>query len=153
MLRIHVDPGPNDVQHPDDDDNGRSGQPHPSDLEAAGAAVADLGEGIDTDPFGEGNLVCVNGDTVRVYAFETAAERTAFTDTISPDGFGVGGGQYEWVAAPGVWARGNVMVFTLGASGETQAAIEAVMGSRIAGSDTSPEIRDDRIAEDLRCTV
>jgi len=118
-----------------------------------GVGAVDLGESAPGDPFGvAAQLVCVNGHVVRFHEYESVAEREAVSGTISPDGWSAVDGPYEWVAAPSFWVRDNAMVFTLGADQATRDALTAVLGPRVAGSDT-PAPRDERAAERLSCEI
>lgn len=125
------------------------GEPHPGappvDANPAVADVADLIARMgDTDIVDEGEadpdlfglaprLVTVNGEEVRIYAYESVELLKREAGTISPDAGMLGGRPVRWMAAPHFYARDVFLVLYVGVDEEVLRILEAVLGTPIAG--------------------
>jgi len=68
-----------------------------------------------------------------IYEFpdtETADQAAA---VVSPDGYGVAGGQYEWIDTPRFWHSGRVIVLYLGDDLDFVGELTSILGSSFAG--------------------
>ncbi|MCA1735756.1 MAG: hypothetical protein LC739_06510 [Actinobacteria bacterium] len=84
-------------------------------LRSAGAEV-DQAESFTTEPLGgQGLLLCVEREEVRVYLFGSGADAEQAAARIDPDDpSNLGNAIVEWVGQPRFWQRGPMLVLYLG---------------------------------------
>jgi hypothetical protein len=114
-----------------------------TDLEAAGATVSELGA-FNTDPLGgRGVHLCVDGQQVSVFEFDTEAKRAATAARIDPtDPSNLGTAIIEWAGNPKFWQRDRILVLYLGSDPAVEAGITTVLGPPFArgeGRDPGPD--------------
>ena len=80
-------------------------------------------ESFDTDPIGgEGRLLCIGGEVVRMYVFASAEDRAAAAALVdAADPSNVGRAIVEWVGQPRMWEIGPAVVMY---SGDDQGLVE-----------------------------
>ncbi len=73
-------------------------------------------DGFSTDPLpGEGRILCVDGDEIHLYLFESEAERAEAASLIDPgDPSRVGNALVAWSGNPVFWEVGTALVLYLG---------------------------------------
>ena len=82
---------------------------------------------------GQGVLLCVGSEEVRVYAFSSAQERAnAATSIDATDPSHIGTSIVEWSGNPRFWQRDRILVLYLGADAATEAALSSVLGPPFA---------------------
>jgi hypothetical protein len=82
---------------------------------------------------GQGVLLCVGHEEVRVYAFATEQARLAAAGSIDPtDPSHVGTSIVEWTGNPRFWQRDRILVLYLGTDASTDALLTSVMGPPFA---------------------
>lgn len=103
------------------------------DLSAAGASVNDGGT-FSPDPLsGQGVLLCVGGEPVRVYVFGSPAERSQVASRIKPsDPSNIGTSIVEWMGTPRFWQRDRVLVLYLGQNPATETLLSSLLGEPFA---------------------
>lgn len=111
-------------------------------LRTAGATVSEMGR-FNTDPLGgRGTRLCVSGQQIQVYVYETSEERAAVARTIDPtDRSHVGMAIIEWRGDPTFWEADRLLVLYLGREQDTKNALTAVLGPPFAsgrGRDPGP---------------
>lgn len=113
-----------------------------AELLAAGATVADQGAFNSVPLGGRGVRLCVAGQQVSVYLYETDEQRAAVTATIDPqDPSNVGRAIIEWAGNPRLWLRDRIIVLYLGGDPAVEAGITSVLGPPFArgqGRDPGP---------------
>jgi hypothetical protein len=104
-----------------------------AELTAAGVD-ADPVETFSTEPVGgQGHLICVGGEEVRVYLFasdDLVAASAARIDPDDPSNFG--DAIIEWAGNPRFWQRGPMLVLYLGEDQAIEARITGVLGPPFA---------------------
>jgi hypothetical protein len=108
---------------------------------AAGGAEADQLETFATNPLGgEGHLICVGAEEVRVYLFVSAEEATAAAERIDPDDpSNLGDAIVAWAGNPRFWHRGSILVLYLADDRDTENLLTEVLGPPFArGSGRDP---------------
>jgi hypothetical protein len=102
-------------------------------LTTAGVSVRQA-DRFDAAPLpGQGVLLCVGREEVRVYVFETEEARVAAARTIDPnDPSHVGTSIVEWVGNPRFWQRDRILVLYVGTDAPTEALLTTVMGAPFA---------------------
>lgn len=105
-----------------------------ADLTRAGASVTELGP-FNTDPLGgRGARLCVEGQELRAYVFDSDAEASAIATTIDPtDPSKIGRGLIvEWAGNPKFWQRGPLVLLYLGSNAAVEGGIATVVGPPFA---------------------
>lgn len=104
-----------------------------AELTAAGVDAAPA-ETFSTEPVGgQGHLICVGEEEVRVYLFATEEEGAAVAARIDPDDpSNFGNAIVEWAGNPRFWQRGPMLVLYLGEDRATEALITGVLGPPFA---------------------
>lgn len=94
----------------------------------------DQAETFSTDPVGgQGHLLCVGDQEVRVYLFASDEEASAAAVRIDPnDPSNMGNVIIEWAGNPRFWQRGPMLVLYLGEEQATEDLITAVLGQPFA---------------------
>ncbi len=102
-------------------------------LQAADATVR-IEETFDPEPLGgRGVLLCVAGQQVRVYVYETAEERAAVAARQDPrDPSNVGTAMVEWAGSPRFWQRDRLIVLYLGSDPAVEAGLTSLLGEPFA---------------------
>lgn len=102
-------------------------------LRAAGAEVRTTGD-FTTEPLGgKGVRLCVAGQEVSVYVYETAAERAAVAARIDPnDPSKLGTSIVEWVGNPRFWEMDRLIVLYLGSDPVVESGITSILGPPFA---------------------
>lgn len=116
-----------------------------ADLSGAGASVKNSGR-FSPDPLsGQGVLLCVGGESVRVYVFGSAAELSQVASRIKPsDPSNIGTSIVEWMGTPRFWQRDRVLVLYLGQNPTTETLLRSALGEPFArGAAGRPPLRDD----------
>lgn len=104
-----------------------------AELLAAGATVADQGAFNSVPLGGRGVRLCVAGQQVSVYLYETDEQQAAVTATIDPqDPSHVGRAIIEWAGNPRFWQRDRIIVLYLGGDPAVEAGIASVLGQPFA---------------------
>lgn len=100
-----------------------------AELTAGGVEVEQV-ETFNTEPVGgQGQLLCVGDQEVRVYLFVREEEAAAAAARIDPnDPSNMGNAIIEWVGNPRFWQRGPMLVLYLGEDRATEALITRVLG-------------------------
>ncbi len=108
-------------------------------LRAAGATVTELGT-FDPDPLGgRGVRLCVSGQLINVYTFDTEQDRQAEADRIDPDDPGnLGTVMVSWAGKPRFWQRDRILVLYLGEDPAVEAGISGVLGQPFARGEGRP---------------
>jgi hypothetical protein len=111
-------------------------------LQAAGASVTELGA-FSPDPLpGRGARLCVSGQQVSVYVYETPEEREDVASRIDPtDPSNVGTAIIEWAGKPTFWQQDRFIVLYLGSDPTVTAGLTSVLGEPFAvgqGRDPGP---------------
>lgn len=117
-----------------------------AELQDSGAMVEELGS-FNPDPLpGAGQMLCVNGQTVRIYLYETEEESRAVAARIdSNDPSNVGNAIVEWRGNPRFWHRGSLLVLYLGDDPSTEDLLTSIIGPLFAtgmGRDPGPGAAD-----------
>jgi hypothetical protein len=115
-----------------------------ADLERAGAVVKP-GSQFAGDPMpASGVLVCISGEPVRVYVFDSAQQRLQVSSTIDRnDPSKVGTAIVEWMGTPRFWQRDRILVLYLGSKADTENLLTSVLGPPFArGPGRPPMIPD-----------
>ncbi len=82
---------------------------------------------------GQGVLLCVGHEEVRVYVFPTEQARAAAASSIDPkDPWHVGTSIVEWMGNPRFWQRDRILVLYIGTDAPTEAVLTSVMGPPFA---------------------
>ncbi len=104
-----------------------------SSLAAASAPVRQA-DAFDPTPLsGEGVLLCVGREEVRVYVFPTEEARLASAAGIDPqDPSHIGTSIVEWTGNPRFWQRDRILVLYVGTDVPTEALLTSVMGPPFA---------------------
>jgi len=104
-----------------------------AELNVAGVDAAPV-ETFSTEPVGgQGHLICVGGEEVRVYLFATDELGAAAAARINPDDpSDFGNAIIEWAGNPRFWQRGPMLVLYLGEDQATEALITGVLGPPFA---------------------
>ena len=102
-------------------------------LAAASASVRQA-DRFDAAPLpGQGVLLCVGREEVRVYVFTTEQARLAAAASIDPiDPSHIGTSIVEWTGNPRFWQRDRILVLYLGTDAPTEALLTSVMGPPFA---------------------
>lgn len=104
-----------------------------AELDAAGATADQVGK-FSSDPLGgQGLLICVGAEEVRVYLFgsdDDAADAAARIDPDDPSDLGTA--IVEWAGNPRFWHRGPILVLYLGEDEATENLLTAVLGTPFA---------------------
>lgn len=113
-----------------------------ADLQASEAIVRELG-GFNSDPLGgRGLSLCIDGQRVRVYVYQTERQREAASSRIDPaDPTHIGTAIIEWAGSPKFWQRERLMVLYLGTAPAVEASLTSVLGQPFArgqGRDPGP---------------
>lgn len=111
-------------------------------LQAAGAEVRTTGD-FSTEPLGgKGIGLCVAGQEVSVYRYETAEERAAVASRIDPkDPSKFGTSIVEWAGNPKFWQADRLIVLYLGSDPAVESGITVILGQPFArgqGRDPGP---------------
>lgn len=106
-----------------------------ADLEAARATVVELGT-FKGRPFAGSDVrICVGGQQVDVYIYDSAASRVADAGLIDPDDPShIGLAIVEWQGRPRFWQRDRIIVFYQGSEEATERVLTAVLGAPFAQS-------------------
>lgn len=114
-------------------------------LRAGGTTIDERGT-FAPDPLpGRGVLLCLGTEPVRVYEFNSTAERAAVASRIQPDDPSrIGTAIVEWSGRPRFWQRDRILVLYLGESAPTEALLNAALGPPFAkGTGRAPlQVRD-----------
>jgi len=112
-----------------------------ADLERAGAVVKAASQ-FAGDPFpAAGFLICVSGEPVRVYVFNSVQQRLEATSRIDRnDPSKVGTAIVEWMGTPRFWQRDRILVLYLGAKPATEYLLTSVLGPPFATGQGRPPI-------------
>ncbi len=104
-----------------------------AELSAAGVEAEQV-ETFSTEPVGgQGHLLCVDDQEVRVYLFANDEEAAAAAARIDPDDpSNLGDAIVEWAGNPRFWQRGPMLVLYLGEDQATAALITGVLGQPFA---------------------
>lgn len=104
-----------------------------ADLEAAGTPVTRLGP-FNPEPLAdEGVRLCVDGQAVSVYVYQTSDARAAVAANIArTDPSNVGTAIIEWRGDPTFWQRDRLIVLYLGRDPATETTLSSVMGGPFA---------------------
>ncbi len=102
-------------------------------LRAAGATVTELGP-FSPDPLpGRGSRLCVSGQQVSAYVYETPQEREEVASRIDPtDPSNVGTAIVEWAGKPTFWQQDRFIVLYLGSEPMVTAGLTSVLGAPFA---------------------
>jgi hypothetical protein len=102
-------------------------------VRAAIAAPNDL-ELVPTDPLpGEGRILCVDGQELRLYLFDTEEERAEAAELIDPaDPSRVGGAIVAWSGNPVFWEVANALVLYSGSDVELLDELTSGLGEPYA---------------------
>ena len=94
----------------------------------------DQAETFSTEPVGgQGQLLCVGDQEVRVYLFASDDEASAAAARIDPkDPSNMGNVIIEWAGNPRFWQKGPMLVLYLGEDQVTEDLITAVLGQPFA---------------------
>jgi hypothetical protein len=111
-------------------------------LEAAGFAVEEPPGDPSGSPFVMAHKpfehtvtrLAAGGHGLTVFEFPDPETAEAAANVVSPDGWGVAGGQYEWIASPHFWRSGRIIVLYLGDDGAFLESIKQILGGQFAGS-------------------
>lgn len=111
-------------------------------LESAGADVRELGS-FNPDPLGgRGVILCVAGQEVRLYVFDTEKEREAVSTRIDPDDpSNLGTVMVSWAGQPKFWQAQRLLVLYLGIDPAVEAGLTSILGQPFArgqGRDPGP---------------
>jgi hypothetical protein len=102
-------------------------------LGAAGASVREVGTFEPSPLTGSGTILCVDGQEVRVYLFETAEEAGAVASQINPtDPSQVGTSMVSWAGAPRFWRADRMIVLYLGDSPSIELGLTSLLGDPFA---------------------
>ncbi|MEX2624238.1 MAG: hypothetical protein WD651_10965 [Acidimicrobiia bacterium] len=104
------------------------------------AELADMGAAVEsaetfaTNPLGgEGQLICVGAEEVRVYLFQGTKEATNEAARIDPDDpSNLGNAMVAWAGNPRFWHRGEILVLYLGDNQDTEEVLTEVLGPPFA---------------------
>ena len=103
------------------------------DLRAAGDAV-EIGDAISQPFFSvDGQQIIVNGGEVQVFEHASAEAADEEAGLVSPDGASVGTSMILWVATPHFYKSGALIVLYVGENAAVIDALEALLGTQIAG--------------------
>lgn len=104
-----------------------------ADLTEEGVEV-EKGETFSTEPVGgQGQLLCVGDQELRVYLFASDEEAAAVAARIDPnDPSNMGNAIIEWVGNPRFWQRGPMLVLYLGEDQAIEDQITGVLGQPFA---------------------
>jgi hypothetical protein len=121
------------------------GEPNPStpvtSVEALVAKLAEMGveatyQGQSLERsffFPAAHLVNINGQDVRVFAYDSVEALEEDAEKISPDGSTLDLTSVLWITAPRFYARGTFLVLYVGVDAEIVEALESIFGSPFAG--------------------
>ena len=112
-------------------------------LRTSGATVTDLGA-FNPEPLGgRGVRLCVAGQQVSVYVYETADGRAAVAGRIDPtDPSNLGTTIIEWAGNPTFWQLDRLIVLYLGRDPAVKASLTSILGQPFAsgqGRDPGPD--------------
>ncbi len=100
----------------------------------AQGVAAQPGEEIDDPVFAiKGRAVNLPNARLQVIEYATEAQAQAVAATITPDGFGVGNAQVEWVEPPHFYRANRMIVLYFGQDEATLALLPRVLGPQFAG--------------------
>ena len=104
-----------------------------AELTAAGIDARQI-DTFSTEPVGgQGHLLCVGDQEVRVYLFASDEEGAATATRIDPnDPSNMDNAIVEWVGNPRFWQRGPILVLYLGEDQATEDQITDVLGQPFA---------------------
>lgn len=104
-----------------------------TDLQRAGAAVAEQGSFQTTPLSGRGVVLCVQGRLIQVYEYASSAERTRASKDIDPtDPSHIGNSIVEWAGNPRFWQRDRIIVQYLGQDPAIEVILSSVLGPPFA---------------------
>lgn len=115
-----------------------------ADLQRAGAVLEPASQ-FAGDPLpASGFLICVSGEPVRVYVFNSDQQRQQVSSTIDRnDPSKVGTSIVEWMGTPRLWQRDRILVLYLGTKADTEVLLTSVLGPPFArGQGRPPMIAD-----------
>lgn len=97
-----------------------------------------------TNPVGgEGRIVCVDGEVVRLYVFASGHDRAAAEAAIDPnDPSHVGSAIVEWIGQPRFWSVSHALVSYSGASEGLVSDLREGFGAPFATAQGSPVPRE-----------
>lgn len=99
----------------------------------AGAAVREVGTFDATPLTGTGTILCVDGQEVRVYMYETAEDAAAAASQINPtDPSQVGTSMVSWAGAPRFWRADRMIVLYLGDKAAIELGLTSILGEPFA---------------------
>ena len=102
-------------------------------LKAASVPVRQADRFDPTPLPGQGVLLCVGREEVRVYVFPTDEARVAAAGSIDrTDPSHVGTSIVEWTGNPRFWQRDRILVLYLGADAPTEALLTSALGPPFA---------------------
>ena len=104
------------------------------------AALRDNGSAVESSelisqPFFEprGQVIKVDGYDVQVFVYTSEEDASSVAKTIGSDGSSVGTTMISWVEAPHFFKSGNLIVLYVREVDDVVEALQAVLGSQIAG--------------------
>jgi hypothetical protein len=104
-----------------------------ADLATASAPVRQADTFDPTPLSGQGVLLCIGHEEVRVYVFATQGARLTAAGSIEPtDPSHVGTSIVEWTGNPRFWQRDRILVLYLGADASTDALLTSILGPPFA---------------------
>jgi len=107
-------------------------------LQAAGASVVRAGVlPQDSNPFFSvaTTRLTVDGHSVHVWDYPTAAEARAQAALISPGGYEIGNAIVDWIAPPHFYRGARIIVLYVGSEESLLSLLQDVLGPQFAGSD------------------
>jgi len=104
-----------------------------AELEQGESTVEEVGT-FGTDPLGgNGRILCVNAEEVRVYLFGSEDLASAAAARIDPnDPSNLGTAIVEWAGTPRFWQRGPMLVLYLGEDQATEDSLRSILGEPFA---------------------
>lgn len=106
-------------------------------LRDGGATVAAAGtEPQDSFPFFAvaSRDLLVNGETVHVFEYSTAAKAAGDQARVTDSGTPVGTSQVTWIEPPRFYQRGRIIVLYVGHSDDVSRRLEMILGRPFAGA-------------------
>ncbi len=104
------------------------------------AALRDNGSDVESSepisqPFFEpqGQVIKVDGYDVQIFQYTNEEDASSVAETIGSDGSSIGTTMISWVEAPHFFKSGNLIVLYVGEVDDVVQALQAVLGSQIAG--------------------
>ncbi len=104
------------------------------------AALRDNGSDVESSepisqPFFEpqGQVIKVDGYDVQIFQYTNEEDASLVAETIGSDGSSIGTTMISWVEAPHFFKSGNLIVLYVGEVDDVVQALQAVLGSQIAG--------------------